>query len=208
MELTRVVLPTPGPPVITRNKSDANRLSLALCERELRPLLDPRDCLVGIDRRPRRSSDCERLELFGDLPLSPVEAGEENAAAALKVIGDYGATFELEAQRRFDELCRGFEQGLSERDELFGRETAMPFVHLLGERVGDAGAHADQRGLLDAELGRDLIGGAEADPADVAGQPVRVLRDELDGVGAVGLVGAYAREVPTPLLSRNSMISG
>ena len=60
----------------------------------------------------------------------------------------------------------------------------MPFVHRLGERVGDAGTHADQRRLLDAELGRDLIGGAEANAADVAGQPVGVFRDQLDSIGA------------------------
>src|SRR5438309_4985145 len=67
----------------------------------------------------------------------------------------------------------------------------MPFVHRLGERVGDAGTYADQRSLLDAELRRDLVGGAEADAADVPGQPVRVLRDELDCLGAVGLVDAH-----------------
>ena len=91
--------------------------------------------LVGIDHRPRRSSDSERLELFGDLPLGPVEAGEEDATEALKVIGNYGAIFELEAERRFNELCRHFEQRLSERDQLFGREPAMPFVHRFGERA-------------------------------------------------------------------------
>ena len=77
---------------------DKNSLSLAIGEHQLRPLLGPGDGLVGIDHRPRRSSDCERLELFGNLPLSPVEAGEEDAAAALKVIVDSGAVFELEAQ--------------------------------------------------------------------------------------------------------------
>ena len=66
----------------------------------------------------------------------------------------------------------------------------MPFVHRLGERVGDPNTDADQRGLLDAELGCDLIGGSEADAADVAGQPVRVLRDQLNRIGAVGLVDA------------------
>ena len=76
-------------------------------------------------------------------------------------------------------------------NELLGRKTAMPVVHRLGERVGDPGTHADQRGLLDAELGRDLVGGAEADAADVAGQPVGVLRDQLNRVGAVGLVDAH-----------------
>src|SRR6516162_9629423 len=55
------------------NESNANSLSLAIGERQLRPLLDPRDGLVGIDRRPRRSSDSECLELFSDLPLSSVK---------------------------------------------------------------------------------------------------------------------------------------
>ena len=52
----------------------------------------------------------------------------------------------------------------------------MPFVHCLGESVGDAGTNADQRVLLDAELGRDLIGGAETDVAHVASQATGVLQ--------------------------------
>jgi len=56
----------------------------------------------------------------------------------------------------------------------------MPVVHRLGERVGDAGAHSDQCRLLDAELGRDLVGRTEADAADVAGQAIGVLRNELN----------------------------
>src|SRR5215469_2865497 len=56
----------------------------------------------------------------------------------------------------------------------------MPFVHRLSERVGDAGAYADQFRLLDAELGRDLVGRTEADAADVAGQAIGVLRNELN----------------------------
>src|SRR4030081_4070079 len=67
----------------------------------------------------------------------------------------------------------------------------MPFVQRLGERVGDAGTYPDQRSLLDAELRRDLVGGAEADAADIAGQAIGILRDELDCLGAVGLVDAH-----------------
>src|ERR1700736_5184671 len=96
------------------NESDTNCLSLAIGKRQLRPLLDPRDSLVGIDRRPRRSSDCERLKLFGNLPLRPIEPGQEDATVALEVIGDYGAAFELQAQRGFDEFCWHFEQALSQ----------------------------------------------------------------------------------------------
>jgi hypothetical protein len=48
----------------------------------------------------------------------------------------------------------------------------MAIVHGLGERKGNAGTHADQRGLLDAKFRGDLIGRAEADAADVAGRAV------------------------------------
>ena len=67
----------------------------------------------------------------------------------------------------------------------------MALIHRLGQRVADAGPDPDQRRLLDPELGRDLIGGAEADAADVAGQAVGVLADHLHGVGAVGLVDPH-----------------
>jgi hypothetical protein len=106
---------------------------LAIGKRQLCPLLDPRDGLVGIDRWPRRFSNSKRLERFGDLPFGPVEPCKENAPASLKVIGDYGAIYELEAQRCFDKLRRHFEQRLSKRDQLFGRVAAMPLVHRLGE---------------------------------------------------------------------------
>jgi hypothetical protein len=40
-------------------------------------------------------------------------------------------------------------------------------------------------------MGGGAVGRAEADAADVAGQAVRVFRDELNGIGAVGLVDAH-----------------
>src|SRR6516225_433703 len=74
----------------------------------------------------------------------------------------------------------------------------MPVVHRLRKRVGDASAHANQRGLFDAELGGDLVGRAEADATDVAGQTVRVFRDQSDRIGAIGLVNAHrARRADT-----------
>jgi hypothetical protein len=67
----------------------------------------------------------------------------------------------------------------------------MPLVHRLSERVGNAGAHADRRGLFDAELGRDLVSGTEADATDVASQAIGIFLDALDGLGAIGLVDAH-----------------
>ena len=67
----------------------------------------------------------------------------------------------------------------------------MALVHRLGQRVGDAGAHPDHRRLVDPEPHRDRIGGLEADAADVAREPIRVLRHDLDGIGPVSLEDAH-----------------
>src|SRR5215472_11719074 len=67
----------------------------------------------------------------------------------------------------------------------------MTIVHRLGKREGNTGAHANQRGLLDAELRRDLISSPETDSADVASQAVWVFRNEPNSIGAVGLVDAH-----------------
>jgi hypothetical protein len=45
----------------------------------------------------------------------------------------------------------------------------MSIIHGLRKRKGNAGSDPDQRGFLNAELGRDQVGSAEADAADVAG---------------------------------------
>src|SRR5205814_8896817 len=41
------------------------------------------------------------------------------------------------------------------------------------------------------ELGRNLIGGNKADPPDIASQAVRVLGDQWNGIGSVGLIDPY-----------------
>ena len=63
----------------------------------------------------------------------------------------------------------------------------MTLVHRLGQRVGNPGANPDHGGLLDAKFRSDSVGSLEADAANIAGEPVWVLRHDLDGVGAVGL---------------------
>jgi hypothetical protein len=74
---------------------------------------------------------------------------------------------------------------------LVGRQSAMALVHRLGQRVGNAGTHADHGGFVDAELHRDGIGGLEPDATDIAGQAIGVLRHDLHGIAAVGLVDAH-----------------
>ena len=67
----------------------------------------------------------------------------------------------------------------------------MALIHRLGQRVADAGTDPDQRRLLDPDLGRDLIRGAEPDPADVPGQTVGILADHPHGIAAIGLVDPH-----------------
>jgi hypothetical protein len=138
-----------------------------------------------------RLSGSQRLQLLGDFALGSVKCSKEDATAAVEIVGNNGTTLEFEVQRRFHQFGRHFEQLFGEGNEFFDRKTAMPFIHRLGERVGDPGTYPDQRCLLDAELGRDLISRSEADAADVASQPIRVLRDQPDGVDAVSLVDAH-----------------
>jgi len=146
------------------SERDTNSLSLALGKHQLRPLLDPRNGLVDINGGPGRLSGAERLQLLGDFALGSVKCSKEDATAAFEIVGNDGTTLEFEVRRRLHQFGRHFEQLFGEGNELFDRKTAMPFIHRLGERIGDPGADADQRCLLDAELGRDLIGRSEADP--------------------------------------------
>src|SRR6266496_5240437 len=89
------------------------------------------------------------------------------------------------------QLLRDLKKFFGQRHEIVGRQPAMALVHRLGQRIGDAGAHPDHGGLVDAELHRDSIGGLEPDATDVAGQTIGILRHDLDGIAAVGLVDAH-----------------
>src|SRR5258708_7661066 len=62
----------------------------------------------------------------------------------------------------------------------------MAFIHRLGQSIGDAGPNPDHCGLFDAELHGDGVRRLEADAADIARQPIRVLRHHLDSIGAIG----------------------
>src|SRR6266516_5412200 len=64
-------------------------------------------------------------------------------------------------------------------------------VRRFGQRVGNPRTNPDHRCLFDAQLHRNGVGGLEADAADVAREPVRVLGHDLDGVGTVGLENPY-----------------
>jgi len=121
-----------------------------------------------------------------------VWAGKKHTATAIEIIGNHGAVLDLKSEGRRDQLCRDLEEPLRQRHEFRFGETAMPFIHRLCKRDGNAGADADQRGLLAAEFGGNLVSGTKADAADVARQTVRVLRDQADSTGTVNLASGSA----------------
>jgi hypothetical protein len=98
-----------------------------------------------------------------------------------------GLLGEFLCQGALDQRGRDLEQLARQTNQLRPGQATMAIAHGLGQSEGDPCAHADHRGLLDTQLLGDQVGGAEADAADVLGQPVGVLAHHLHGVGAVGL---------------------
>ena len=180
MALTSVVLPTPGPPVIT---STLARSASRTASRWLAARVDP-----GLRARPRGCAlsgsiagqgglpPASREQPLGDALLGAVQPGQEHAGAALDRVGHHRALGQLQLERRVDHLGRDLQQLGGELAQLVRRQAAMALVHGLGQGVADPGPGADHRRLLDPEPHRDLVGALEADAADVAGEAVGVLR--------------------------------
>ncbi len=120
-----------------------------------------------------------------------MQAGQKHAGCFANPVGDHRALLQFEIERGADEFMRHLEQLLGQRYQFIGRQAAMPFVHGLGQRVGNPSAHPDHCGLFDAEFHGDRVGSLEADAADVARQAIGVLRHDLHGIRAVGLVDAH-----------------
>ena len=113
-----------------------------------------------------------------------IESGQKDAAPAVDLVGNDGTGLKLKTECRLDAIGGDLKQGACAGNKLIGRQAAVPLIHRLRQCKRNAGADADQGGLLDPELGSDLIRGPKADPADVARETVRILGDELDSVGA------------------------
>ena len=80
MPLTMVVLPTPGPPVMTNTfelQRESDGGDLAFCERKADALLDPWQRLVRVDPRPRRRAVREPHQPLRDPALRTVQARQE-----------------------------------------------------------------------------------------------------------------------------------
>ena len=74
---------------------------------------------------------------------SPVSCGATQRHSDL--VGDHGTLLQLKIKRSTDQLLRHLEQLLGQRDQLFRRQTAVPLVHRLCQRIGNSRAHPDRR---------------------------------------------------------------
>ena len=127
----------------------------------------------------------------GDGPFRPMQTCQKHTGRFADTVGDDRAFGQFQTKRGADQLRRDLEQLLGKRPQLLRRQAAMPFVHGLGQRIGDAGANPDHRRFFDPELHGDRVGGLEANAADVTREAIGVLRHDLHGVRAVGLVDAH-----------------
>src|SRR5262245_23161297 len=128
----------------------------------------------------------------GSWSISPmIKSAASSGTAFISACSDDRATGQFQIEGRAGQLRRHLEQSFGERNQLFGRQSAMALVHGLGQGKGDARAHPDHGSLLDAEFDGDGVGGLEADTADVARQPEGVLGHDLHGVGTIRLIDTH-----------------
>ena len=170
-----------------RLNREPKRLSLARRQHQPGLALHPGYRLGGIDHWPWRSAGGQEAQPLGNDLLRAVEPGQERTRFAVHGVGNQLAVLQLQPERGLDQFSFYLDQLGCAAEQLGHRQPAMPIPGGLGKPEGQPGPHPDHRVLGDAELERDLIGGAEADTADVARQAVGVLRDKGDRLLTIGL---------------------
>ena len=138
IELTMVVLPTPGPRPAGDDKRLADQrqpdcVALAVGEVKAAALLDPCDSSGRIDRRPGKLAARDSDQSVGDGLLGSIEAREKHAVRLADPVGDHGAFGQLEIEGCPDQVRRSVEQARRQLDQFVGRQPAVPLVHGLGE---------------------------------------------------------------------------
>ena len=190
MLLTRVVLPTPGPPVITSSLARrARRTASRWLGARPSPSLCSTQAIAGSASTAGQGGlPAARPRSRSAMPCSARYSPARNThGAALDRVGHHRPVRQLQLEGGVDQLGRDRQQLGGERAQLVGGQAAMALVHGLGQGIADPGPGPDHRPGLDAEPHRDLVGTLEADAADVAREPVGVVADHLDGIGTIGL---------------------
>lgn len=93
-------------------------------------------------------------------------------------------------QSRADDALVDLEELGRELDERLDGKRTMAVVGCVLESERDSGSNALRRLTAHAHLHGDGVGGPISDACDVAGEPIRILGHDLNGVMAIGLEDA------------------
>ena len=171
-------------------EGDAQGLSLLGREADQAPLLHggKGELLVVVHVRTAQRRADEAEEAAGGLGLGVEELGGVDDAAELRVFVQDDSFVAGQARQCVVERLGGnLEPGAGLLAELAARVEHVPLRCQLGEGVQRSGLGALRRIDGEAERLRDAVGGAEADPPDVEGEPVGVLAHQRHGAVAVAL---------------------
>ncbi len=183
--LTIVVLPTPGPPVMTRTlaPSDWRTASRWLGRRRCRSFSRPGSAGAG---RCGQGGLPRELRRRAAILLGPMQPGRKIHGVGPRVSAITACAEVLEGGRTSPPATS--RSRLGGRHQLFGGRAQWPWSVASRKRMEEAGPHAGHR-RRDAELRGDLVRRLEADAPDVAGEPVGV-RSPSMAIVAVGLEDA------------------
>ena len=190
MPRTSVVLPVPGPPVTTRRRL---RTASAIASR-----------WVGANATPSAASLSARAASAGG---TGQDGGPRSKARTRSAISRSARSNSARMTSGPDSVrCRATRPAAHSRSTaavtcsgaaaksraelglgLLARQHGVAAVGGLAQDLGQRGADPLHGIGSDAQAQRDLIGGGEADAADVAGECVGVLADGLDRLDPVGL---------------------
>ena len=198
MPRTIVVLPTPGPPVITATlagERGAHRLGLLARERDPRLASRTRRARAPVDlearRAARRAACAARPPARASARYRPrlVHGGRARVLDDRCVDRDVARPGEP-IDRRVGALLGQIQQRRRLLHEPRPRHEHVAVAGFLVEHVAHARLDARRRVARDAQRRRQLVGRQEPDAPHVERQPVRVLAHARDRRGAVALVDA------------------
>ena len=197
MPRTIVVLPTPGPPVITATLAQSAVFTAAVC---WRASAIPASPSYQARARGRSISTAgagaasRRWRPAASARLGAVQARLVDRGLA-RVVGHRGVDRDLARARepvdgRVRRLLGQIEQRRRLLHQARARQVDVAAARLLVEHVADARLGPGRRVARHAERGGQPVGRQEADSPDVEGEPVGVLAHARDRRRAVTLVDA------------------
>ena len=131
-----VVLPTPGPPVMTSTLDiSASRMAATWLSARVRPVFCSThgNALSGSMQGQGSVPLASRMQPLGDHLLGPVETGQKHAGRLAHPVGDHAAFRKFQIERRPDQLLRHLEQFCGQRHQFLRRQAAVTLVHGLGQ---------------------------------------------------------------------------